>query len=299
MHLVPIITSEEVELALVSMRIAWRTEELSHLQRQITPLETAFYAFENRVAKQSGALTSERDRLRHLCGELERYTARLHARLMADPDGQMSSIFTPDELRNIGSLLGVDVPGSWFGEDVQSTTKGDGWYSTDEDWGTEPEAAAEPMPREDADEIRRLYRQLARTFHPDLTGNERERAFRQEVMLRINHAWDTRDIHAMRAIGEDVRDLLAGKMLSVVAWQLAWHRRELARIEVECTKLRSRIDALRASKTMALWHNPSLANAAIARHISRLQKEIAALNARRESALEEFRLALGAYSASR
>lgn len=299
MHLVPITTMEEVELALVSMRIAWQTGELRQLQQQLAPLETAFTDFEQRVAAQSAGLTSERDRLRHICTELERYTARIHARLVADPDGHMSSVFTPDELRSIGILCGVEVPESWFGDESQSARSGKGWHTTDDTWFQEPEPAAQLHSRAEAEELRTLYRQLARTFHPDLTGDDRERTFRQEVMLRINHAWHAGDLHGMRDIGTDVKDLLNGKMLSAVAYRLAWHRRELARIEAECTQLRSRIALLRSSKTVALWHNPSLANAAISRHISRLKQEIKTLTTRHETALEEFRQALGAYAASR
>lgn len=300
MQLVPVATIEEVEVALVSMRIAWQRAELGELQRQLAPLEDAFAAFERRVAVQSGTLSAERDQLRHVCDELERYTARIHARLLADPDGHMSSIFSPDELRTIGELCGVAVPESWFGnEELRATTSGDGWYTTEDDWFEEPEPDAVPESQAEADELRSMYRQLARTFHPDLTDDETERTFRQEVMLRINHAWHMRDLQTMREIGNDVKDLVKGQLMSAIAYRLAWQRRELAKLEDECLQVRSRIQSLRASKTVALWHNSSLANAAITRHISRLKREISTLTSRRESALEEFRQALGTYAANR
>lgn len=299
MQLVPITTMEEVELALVSMRIAWKTGELRQLRKQLAPLESAFSAFEQRVAEQTAGLTTERDRLRHICTELEGYTARIHARLFADPEGQMSAIFSPDELREIGKLCGVDVQESWFGEELHATTSGHGWFSTDDDWVEAPESVAAPQSHEDAKELRTLYRQLARTFHPDLTIDDAERAFREEVMLRINHAWHMRDLHAMRDISGDVHDLVRGNLLSAMAYRLAWHRRELARLEEECRKVLVRMSSLRASKTVALWHNPQLANSAISRHIARLKREIDALTGRRETALEEFRQALGAYASTR
>lgn len=299
MQLVPITTTEDVELALISMRIAWKTDELRQLKQQLRPLEAAFSAFEQRVATQSGTLTTERDRLRHICNELERYTARIHARLLADPDGHMSAIFSPAELRTIGQLCGVEVPESWFGSEAHTATSGDGWYATDDAWYHPPSRPEHSHNGSDSDELRPLFRQLARTFHPDLTEDETERAFRQEVMLRINQAWHMRDLVAMREISADVTDLIRGKLLSAVAYRLAWHRRELARLEDECEQLRIRITSLRSSKTVALWHNPALANAAIARHVTRLQQEIATLTSRHESALEEFRLALGSYAANR
>lgn len=300
MQLVPVRTNEEIQLALVRMRIAWQRGELRELKRQLAPLEIAFSDFERRVATQSGSLTAERDQLRNVCDELDSYTARLHARLIADPDGHLSAVFSPEELRAIGELLGVEVPESWFSdEESRATTSGDGWYSTDGDWEEVVPTEAKSESREEADELRTLYRQLARTFHPDLTDDETQRNFRQEVMLRINHAWHMRDLEVMREIGADVKDLVKGQLLSAVAYRLAWHRRELARIQDECQQARSRISSLRASKTIALWHNPSLANAAIAKHVTRLRQEITNLTERREASLEEFRLALGTYAANR
>lgn len=299
MHLVPIITIEEVELALLSMRVTWQAEELARLQRQLEPLESAFSAFEHRVARQANGVTAERNRLRTVCAEMENYTARIHARLVADPDGHLGAVFSPDELRRIGTLCGVEVPDDWFGEELHATTCGDGWYSTDESWQEMPISQDNSPTDDDAAELRSLYRQLARTFHPDLTNDDRERDFRQEVMLRINHAWHVRDLPGMRAIRNDVHDLLSGQMMSAVAYRLAWHKRELARLQEECQQCIKRIAALRSSKTMTLWHNPALANAAISRHISRIEREILELEQRRIAALDEFRQALGAYTSSR
>lgn len=300
MQLVPVVTNEELQLSLVSMRIAWQTAELRELQRQLAPLEIAFSGFERRVAAQSSGLIAERDRLRLICNELEQYTARLHARLIADPDGHMSAVFSPDELRAIGELCGVDVPETWFGpERSATTTSGEGWYATGDDWVEEPPADARPDSRDEAEELRSLYRQLARTFHPDLTEDDSERTFRQEVMLRINHAWHLRDLHGMREIHADVQDLVNGQLMSAVAYKLAWHRRELSRIEDECHQARNRIVSLRSSKTVVLWHNPALANAAIARHVARVRQEINELTSRHTVALEDFRQALGTYAANR
>ena len=299
MQLVPVITIEEVELALISMRLAWQTDEYQRLQDQLEPLESAFAAFEYQVAQKSGGLTAERDRLREICSEMEQYTARIHARLAADPDGHLAAVFSQDELRRIGQLCGVDVPDSWFEDELRATTFGEGWYATDSDRPENPLESRELPPESEMDELRTLYRELARTFHPDLAEDTNEHSFRQEVMLRINHAWHLRDLNGMRAIRHDVRDLLTGKQVSATAYKLAWYQRELTAMEEKCSVCADRIAALRTSKTFALWHNPTLAGTAISRYISRLRNEIEALQMRHESAMDEFRLALGAYAASR
>lgn len=297
MQIVPTTTQEEIEHQLLARQIAEQAEVLAALREELAPLERAFTSFEQRVAHQSAAKTAERDRLRLLCDEIERFTVRLHARLEADPDGVMSSVFTPDELRYIGDLFGIDVPEDWFDMESHATTDQDDWQWAEEYAWKREDPGPEPIP-ESAD-LRRLYRHLARTFHPDLTTDAGERHFRQEMMLRINHAWELRDLQTMQAIRDDVLDLLAGAIESVDAYRLAWQRRELAQLVQACAHCSTRIASLRNSKTVALWHNTTLANAAIARHITRIEQEIDRLMARKEVAVNEFRLALGTYSAHR
>jgi hypothetical protein len=298
MHLVPLTTLEELELALLARQIAEKAAELEQLQVQLAPLERAFAAFEQRVARQSAPVTAERDALRHLCNEVERFTARLHARLVADPDGVMADVFTPEELRYIGELFGIDVPEDWFAPELRTTTYGAEW-----EWAGDAQERTDvrsTKPREiESPDLRSLYRQLARTFHPDLTQDEHERRFREEMMLRINAAWELRDLPTMQAIRKDVRDLLSGRLVSASAYRLAWQRRELAHLVLSCTRCSTRLATLRSSKTIMLWHDPALANAAIARHMARLEQEVAQLGIRKEQVVEEFRLALAAFAAHR
>lgn len=46
--------------------------------------------------------------------------------------------------------------------------------------------------------IKKLYRQLARRFHPDLAENEAERAYRTQIMGQINEAYAARRIDELR-----------------------------------------------------------------------------------------------------
>lgn len=299
MQLVPTTTLEEIEHALLTRQIAECAAVLASLQRELVPLERAFSAFEQRVARQSAPVASERDRLRHICSEIERFTARIHARLEADPDGLMTSLFTPDELRYIGDLFDIAMPEDWFEPVSHATTSADSWEWTDRSSDDRRISPSKRVAGGESADLRSLYKQLARTFHPDLTTDPGERHFRQEMMLRINHAWEMRDLPTMQSIRDDVHDLLTGHLLSAAAYRLAWQRRELAHLVNACQECRTRLTTLRSSKTVTLWHDSALANAAIARHIKRLQQEISHLTLRRGRAVEEFRLALGSYSAHR
>jgi hypothetical protein len=54
-------------------------------------------------------------------------------------------------------------------------------------------------------DIKVLYRQLARRYHPDLARNDVDRASSNEQMKEINHAYDANDLHAlMRLAGMSI-----------------------------------------------------------------------------------------------
>jgi hypothetical protein len=63
-------------------------------------------------------------------------------------------------------------------------------------WNAPPRSAPtpppEPLSQADEDQIKRLYRQLARRFHPDLAADVSERAYRTERMAAINDAYAAR-----------------------------------------------------------------------------------------------------------
>ncbi|MBI5950609.1 MAG: hypothetical protein HY865_03030 [Chloroflexi bacterium] len=51
-----------------------------------------------------------------------------------------------------------------------------------------------------SEEIKNLYRKVAKAIHPDLAVNERERAFRTDLMVRANAAYKTGDKQALEEI---------------------------------------------------------------------------------------------------
>jgi predicted nucleic acid-binding Zn-ribbon protein len=51
-------------------------------------------------------------------------------------------------------------------------------------------------------QIRKLYRQLCRRFHPDLTQDETERAWRTDRMAAINAAYGARSLTELRALAQ-------------------------------------------------------------------------------------------------
>lgn len=289
-QLVPVTIQIEYECALLALQIADRQRELARLQRELSPLETAFGLFERKVAHQSSSLTAERNRLRRRCVEIERYTERIHARLLADPDRHLSMVFTPEELRAIADLFGIYVDSELIGDELHNTASG-AW-----EWAEQRVTMAHSshLPAAEYHELRATYRQLAKIWHPDLALDTEDASYRQEMMLRINHAWQERDLEALRRLqGGHIADAGVDRYR---LRQLERLQRELAQIVQRCAQAQARLAALRRSSTRALWYDAALANAAIARHVRKLEAEIAQLQQRETTAVEEFRLAFGHYA---
>lgn len=305
MHLVRIISPEEHELAALTIRIAWRERHIHALEAELRPLQDAFEAFEWTYMQRVGRLASELQTLRATIERMESKTARIHARLVCDPDGVLGDIFDRDELREIGEMFGIEVPDEWFAQARPGANAGDpGWSWDDADTGEEEvlrrlRPGGRPRLAEDeAAELRAVYRALARRFHPDLSRSDEERAFRQEVMLRVNHAWQCGDISALRAIESEVERLVPGWTASHLAHRLAWARREHERLCDQADALLRRIHQLRGSKTFPLWFNSTLGQSTIASRAAALERDIAREQERLKEARVAFQRTLAHYALS-
>lgn len=58
-------------------------------------------------------------------------------------------------------------------------------------------------PRDDA-AAKRIYRQLARRFHPDLSATLVEQAYRTSMMAAINNAYAARDVQTLRDLADEL-----------------------------------------------------------------------------------------------
>jgi type II secretory pathway pseudopilin PulG len=59
--------------------------------------------------------------------------------------------------------------------------------------------------------MKKLYRQLCRRFHPDLTQDPEERAWRTEVMAAINAAYQARNLAELQALAVERRERREGE----------------------------------------------------------------------------------------
>lgn len=76
-------------------------------------------------------------------------------------------------------------------------------------WQQSPETAVPkpppPPPAATQAQLKKMYRQLARQFHPDLALNEADRQYRTDKMAAINDAYQAKSMVELMALAEEVK----------------------------------------------------------------------------------------------
>lgn len=105
-------------------------------------------------------------------------------------------------------------------------------------------SAQEPRAFEATSEMKRLYRDVAKRIHPDLTSDREDRAKRQQLMAEANHAYEQGDEARLTKIlseyecsPESVKGEGPGAELIRVIRRLSQARGRLAEIEAELQRL--------------------------------------------------------------
>lgn len=221
--------------------------------RQLRPVDSA--------GQQTDALQAElraaQEELRVAEADLAEEQAavnsfRMHARLMLDDLAdaieqllaERQSLLTRLELERQAAEETAEERHNPLGLDVEE-------QSPDYD-----DAAFESLPtatpRDKAAE-KRLYRELARRFHPDLAEGAAELAYRTSMMSAVNSAYKAGDIHALYDIAGELEP---GELRELAAIESREHRRLRERI-LQCRrrhrKVSRRLQALHEDKTARLW----------------------------------------------
>ena len=96
-------------------------------------------------------------------------------------------------------------------------------------------------------EIKKLYRKLARQFHPDLAADEPDRLFRTEKMAALNDAYAARSLPELRHLAQEAAYIqtrsagqTARELVQVLEEELARCRRRLREIQAERRTLEDR-----------------------------------------------------------
>lgn len=109
-----------------------------------------------------------------------------------------------------------------------------------------PPPPAPPSPATEA-QIKKLYRQLARRFHPDLATNDADRMRRTDMMTAINDAYAARSMTELMALARQAEsaqmetavhsDRTAAEMIQVLEMEIHRCRRRLREIDLEMANL--------------------------------------------------------------
>ncbi|TAK12654.1 MAG: hypothetical protein EPO32_07900 [Anaerolineae bacterium] len=100
------------------------------------------------------------------------------------------------------------------------------------------------------EELRRLFRELAKRFHPDLTSDAQEKTYREQIMTRVNQAYSARDLETLRKLAEQPdRPVEPKKDRAEEAKAL---RKELKRLDTVIGDLKSTIRVLEESPIMQM-----------------------------------------------
>ncbi len=97
-----------------------------------------------------------------------------------------------------------------------------------------------------SENLKKLFRQVAKKIHPDLAGDEKERSRRHELMAKLNQAYDRLDEEAIRAVlleweagYHPEKNVTLGTQLVQIVRQVAQIKKRLRRIDEELIEIKN------------------------------------------------------------
>jgi hypothetical protein len=148
-------------------------------------------------------------------------------------------------------------------------------------------AAQEPKPFQASPQLKRLYRDVARKIHPDLTSDRDDRTKRQGLMAQANEAYERGDERQLARIlnqyecsPEAVQGEGAGPELIRVIRRISQARSRLSEIEAELEELvRSDLNQLKMRVDEAEKHGRDI----VAEIVAKVDEQVAQVKRRLEN----------------
>lgn len=143
-------------------------------------------------------------------------------------------------------------------QEVLPHTEGDTFWEAaelDEDILADKEAEIllpTDTPRDKAAE-KRLYRELARRFHPDLAETAVEQAYRTSIMAAVNNAYAGNDVQALYDLANELDPSELAELASIESPQNRKMREQIMKLQHRHRKARQRLKTLRQENTAKLW----------------------------------------------
>lgn len=245
--LVAIPSIDEREYARLLIEIETRKLRLVDLRKERDGLELALTRFAVELKGRVGGLRSEMNRVRLQTAEYRRRLERLRENELLDPATVEQEVAEEFAARQAEAEAAAGASaGAREGQRVDR-----------------PRLTPRLDPETEA-EILRLYRELAKRFHPDLARGEAERRRRAELMLKINVAFSDRDLLTLQTISREAQagDPVATSLTA--RERLTWAQRVIGRLDGQIADLEGQLGLLRASETFQLWRSPDNSEESIA-----------------------------------
>jgi hypothetical protein len=165
--------AQDPELRDLKQQIRNRQESFAQLELELIDTRSRLGCFEYELSTRLGPL---QDRVAELEKEL-------------------------DQLRRLNQHRAqwgtrADSPG--FSQDAEEQFRR-AWTQTNPQPKTPPSSKLSP---ENEVEIKKLFRQLAKKFHPDLVTDQKDKEWRARIMVRVNEAYSAGDLSALHSLLE-------------------------------------------------------------------------------------------------
>lgn len=223
-------TPEEIEIEERLFEIEEKRQRVALLGQEIEELKQALGRFQVEYNAKVGWLYVELDKLELLIQEY-----RLRIQLIVDE--------RKVRLQEIEDEVKRRFTARWQ-ETRQTERETSGASEAYERQKAEPK-----LDEETAQELKRLYRELAKRFHPDLAETEEERQENSEIMAEINQAYAQKDLDKLRKIVEREGERLRSVPGETLAEKLDRLTRESHRLDSVIQRLQGALEELKRSPT--------------------------------------------------
>jgi hypothetical protein len=108
-------------------------------------------------------------------------------------------------------------------------------------------------PKQEKEAAKRLYRELARRFHPDLAAGSAERAYMTAIMASINIAYERQDVSALHNLAGELDPTAVAELEAIDNLQIRKLHEQLLKIQRRQRKVQQQYRALRQDNVAKLW----------------------------------------------
>lgn len=225
--------------ALEKKRAAEHQEEIEQARRDLN-------AAEAELAEEQAAVNAFR---MHCRLKLDRWVEHLQ-----EVQAEREVLRTRLELLTQAEDYGIPYESEdpfWAGEDSESE-------QLDEDSMPEDELLLPTEVPRDREAEKRLYRQLARRFHPDLGVTAVEIAYRTEMMTAVNTAYEKGEIQSLYDLAGELDPMEMARLEAIPSLEQRQMRLQLVHLKRRQRRARQRLASLRQENTARLWRKARL-----------------------------------------